>query len=68
MLDKAWITCSDTPGKDNVMAGTASQKFNDRCEWELNGKIFKETCLTFCTPCSNLVAAWLNKQGNRFFF
>lgn len=64
--NNAWITCSHIPGKGNILADAASQKFNDRHEWKLNEDIFRELCGIFGTPSIDLFASRLNKQVPRF--
>lgn len=61
-----WITCAHIPGKKNVLADEASRNFNDRHEWKLNPKIFKELCVVFGTPSIDLFASRLNKQIDCF--
>lgn len=63
---KAWLTASHIPGKCNVMADAASRYFNDRHEWQLNVRIFKDLCSIFGKPCIDLFASRLNKQVDRF--
>ena len=64
--NKAWITCSHIPGKENILADTASRKFNDKHEWKLDENIFWEICKNFGTPSIDLFASRLNKQVNKF--
>ena len=61
-----WITCAHIPGKTNVLTDAAPRNFNDRLEWKLNPKIFKELCIVFGTPSIDLFASRLNKQLDRF--
>lgn len=63
--NKAWITCSHIPGKDNTRVDAASRKFNDQHEWKLNENIFRELCSDYGTPEIDLFASRLNKHGNR---
>lgn len=64
--NKAWITCSHIPGKDNTRADAASRKFNDQHEWKLNENIFRELFSDFGTPEIDLFASRLNNQVSRF--
>lgn len=61
-----WLTCSHIPGKHNILADTASRKFNDRHEWKLDEQIFRDICKIFGTPCIDLFASRLNKQIARY--
>lgn len=62
----AWITCSYIPGSENILADTASRKFNDRHEWKLDEHIFRELCHIFGTPNIDLFASRLNRQVPQF--
>ena len=64
--NQAWVTCSHIPGRDNVLADSASRTFNDRHEWKLDVNVFRALCTVFGVPDIDLFASRLNKQIDLF--
>ena len=70
-----WIICMDKgthvsathiPGKQNILADTASRKFHDPSEWILSKNIFNHLIACFGMPEIDLFAFRLNKQLHRY--
>ena len=70
-----WIICMDKgthvsaahiPGKQNILADTASRKFHDVSEWMLSKNIFNHLIAYFGMSEIELFASRLNKQLHRY--
>ena len=70
-----WIICMDKgthvsaahiPGKQNMLADTASRKFHDASEWTLSKNIFNHLIACFGMPEIDFFASRLNKQLHRY--
>ena len=62
----SYITASHIPGVHNILADTASRKFDDSKEWMLDPIIFSNLCSLWGTPSIDLFASRLNKQINDY--
>ena len=56
------ISAAHIPGKHNILADLAFQKFQDASEWMLNSKVFGYLTKGFGMPELDLFASRLNKQ------
>jgi len=62
-----WLSACHIPGTQNVAADQASRVFNDRTEWMLDGRVFKEILGVFnLAPTVDLFASRLNTQLPKF--
>lgn len=57
-----WITARHLPGVLNVEADFASRNFNNRTEWTLDRKIFRQVTSLFYTPQVDLFASRITHQ------
>ena len=61
-----WISAAHIPGEENIQAEYASRHFNDRTEWTLNDRIFKEIMKEFGQVQIDLFASRLNAKCPRY--
>ncbi len=61
-----WLSAAHIPGEQNTVADTASRKFADDSEWELNDTIFQQICAEFGQPNIDLFASRLNRKVEQF--
>ena len=61
-----WFTISHIPGTENTTADTASRRFKDHLEWELNPKHFNKVCRVWGTPKWDLFASRQNAKCPKY--
>ena len=66
ILHDVHISAAHIPGKHNIIADTASRKFNDVVEWMLDPPMFQKLCSLFSVPDIDMFETRLNKQLDQY--
>ena len=66
ILHDVHISAAHIPGKHNIIADTASRKFNDVAEWMLDPPMFQKLCSLFSVPDIDMFETRLNKQLDQY--
>ena len=61
-----WLSAAHIPGKENVVADTASRVFEDAHEWMISDIVFEELCRRWGRPHIDAFATKNNKKLNKF--
>ena len=60
------VSAAHIPGKQNILADTASRKFHNASEWMLSKNILNNLIACFYMPKIDLFASRLNKQLSKY--